>query len=79
MQYRYDHGLMQERNRAYGSRQSGVQSDECFVPTPFPDATPVAMAYVPYQQSPEVYEEMTAFCQGTLFPDLDKPFTGCRS
>lgn len=78
MQYRYDHGLTQDRNRAYCGSQSVSRTDNCFVPSPFPDVTPIAMAYVPFQQSPEVYDEMTAFCQGTLFPELDKPFTGCR-
>ncbi len=75
MQYRYDRGLMQDRS--YCGRQDNRQSNGCFVPTAFPDITPVAMAFVQFQQSPEVYDEMKAFCQGTLFPDLDKPFTGC--
>lgn len=38
------------------------------------DAMTVAMAYVPWQRWSTVYEPDTAFMQGTLFPDLDKPW-----
>ncbi len=34
----------------------------------------LAMAYVPIQTLNVVYTEDDALCQGTLFPDLDKPF-----
>lgn len=34
----------------------------------------LAMAYVPLQSLNVVYTEEDALCQGTLFPDLDKPF-----
>lgn len=34
----------------------------------------LAMAYVPIQELNTVYTEEDALCQGTLFPDLDKPF-----
>ena len=34
----------------------------------------LAMAYVPLQELNTVYPEEDALCQGTLFPDLDKPF-----
>lgn len=40
----------------------------------FPDKTPLAMAYIPFQQWGEVYTEDEAFGKGTLFPDLDFPF-----
>lgn len=43
---------------------------------PFPSETPIAMAYVPYQQWNEVYGEEEAMCSGTLFPDLVRPFRG---
>ena len=44
----------------------------------FPDNTPVAMAYVPFQSRGEVYKCDKALMRGTLFPCLDKPFTmGC--
>ncbi|MFT4107590.1 MAG: spore coat associated protein CotJA [Lacrimispora sp.] len=44
------------------------------------DQFPVGMAYVPWQQWQQVYSVETAINRGTIFPDLDKPFTmeGCR-
>ena len=36
----------------------------------------VAMAYVPWQEWGELYDEEKALARGTLFPDLDKPFLG---
>ena len=40
----------------------------------FPERTPLAMAYVPFQQWREVYSEDDALRKGTLFPQLDLPF-----
>lgn len=40
------------------------------------DRLPIAMAYVPYQPLDTVYEQETALKNGTLFPNLDKPFLG---
>lgn len=40
----------------------------------FPRSTPLAMAYVPFQQWGEVYSEDEAFNKGTLFPELNFPF-----
>ncbi len=77
MQFRrdvYPTQNMERRNFDCNNSRMGT----CSVPTPFPNVTPVAMAFVPYQQTPEVYDEMKAFCKGTLFPDLDKPFERCR-
>ena len=45
---------------------------------PFPEKTPVAMAYVPFQQFGNMYEPEKGFEVGTMFPDLDKPFWGGR-
>lgn len=45
--------------------------------TPFPENYALAMAYVPFQSFNETYDAEKAFCQGTLFPCLDKPFVGC--
>ena len=36
----------------------------------------VAMAYVPVQEWGDIYSEEVALSNGTLFPDLDKPFLG---
>jgi hypothetical protein len=46
--------------------------------SPFPPYTPVGMCYVPMQRITNVYEPETAYRQGTLFPDLDKPFLDGR-
>lgn len=40
---------------------------------------PVAMAYVPWQKFDKIYENLeTGFRAGTIFPELNKPFTGRR-
>ena len=56
------------------SVNSGMNDAECGV-----DSMPLAMAYVPIQEFTSLYENLEeAFCQGTLFKELDKPFTGRR-
>jgi hypothetical protein len=40
----------------------------------FPAETPLAMAYVPFQQLNEVYDAENALKNGTLFPELNFPF-----
>lgn len=40
------------------------------------DRMPVAMAYVPWQNFNKTYEPQKALKVGTIFPELDKPFTG---
>ena len=45
------------------------------------DDMPIAMAYVPYQQWRNIYEPNEAFRRGTIFKELDLPFTcarGCK-
>lgn len=43
------------------------------------DRFPIAMAYVPWQYLTEIYEDLEeAFRVGTIFPELNKPFTGRR-
>ena len=46
------------------------------------DQFPIAMAYVPWQQNCNMYENLDeAFLVGTIFPVLNKPFKGgekCR-
>ncbi len=43
------------------------------------DQYPVGMAYVPWQQLTSVFEDLNAaFYIGTIFPELEKPFTGRR-
>ncbi len=39
----------------------------------------VAMAYVPWQHLCKLYENLDeAYAYGTIFPELNKPFTGRR-
>ena len=41
------------------------------------DRFPLAMAYVPWQHLTQIYEDLDkAYCTGTIFPELTKPFTG---
>lgn len=43
------------------------------------DRFPLAMAYVPWQHLTQIYEDLDkAYCTGTIFPELTKPFTGRR-
>ena len=40
---------------------------------------PIAMAYVPWQHLTSSYEDLEeGYCNGTIFPELTKPFTGRR-
>ena len=41
---------------------------------------PVAMAYVPWQHLTQTFENLDeAFMEGTIFPELCKPFKGRRT
>ena len=43
------------------------------------DRFPVGMAYVPWQHLCTIYENLEdAYSYGTIFPELNKPFTGRR-
>ena len=45
--------------------------------TPLPADATVTMAYIPFQQKPVTYDtKKEALFEGTLFPELNKPFTG---
>lgn len=48
-------------------RQSGLSY--------FPAQTPLAMAYIPFQQWEEPYTDERALSSGTAFSSLDKPFS----
>lgn len=40
---------------------------------------PIAMAYVPWQKFDRLYDDLEkAYKNGTVFPELCKPFTGRR-
>lgn len=40
------------------------------------DDCALAMAYVPMQKWRKIYSSEIGFCRGTIFEELDKPFTG---
>lgn len=43
------------------------------------DKFPIAMAYVPWQEFDRLFDDLEkAYYIGTIFPCLDKPFTGRR-
>lgn len=43
------------------------------------DKFPVAMSYVPWQKFDKMFDDLEkAYKTGTIFPELDKPFTGRR-
>ncbi len=55
--------------------------NQCRCETQFPKVETakdmmVAMAYVPWQYFGEVYEPDKALKIGTIFPELNKPYTG---
>ena len=37
---------------------------------------PLAMAYIPWQEWKDIYSADKALCRGTIFEELDKPFSG---
>lgn len=57
--------------------QEKSESKNCPMPgAKFPSDTPIAMAYVPFQQWEEPYDMQTGLSRGTVFPQLDLPFIG---
>lgn len=43
------------------------------------DKFPLTMAYVPWQKFDRLYDDLEkAYKNGTIFPELDKPFMGRR-
>lgn len=45
-----------------------------------PEKFPEGMSYVPWQKLCTIYENLEeAYRIGTIFPELNKPFTGRRS
>lgn len=45
-----------------------------------PEQFTIAMAYVPWQKNSKMYDNLNeAYKTGTIFPELNKPFTGRRT
>lgn len=60
-------------NTVNTSARKPFGNNECF------DKCPVAMAYVPWQRLTNIYEDLDeALMNGTIFPELNKPFSGRR-
>ena len=61
------------------SRTASGRPQNHFSCADFSDSNfPPAMAYVAWQYFDKIYEPPKALCQGTMFPELDLPFTGKR-
>ncbi len=58
----------------------GIKPDDCDEVMSRPSALPAvmvpAMAYVPLQFYDNIFEVEEGYCQGTIFPELVKPFMG---
>ena len=63
------------RMKTYSSHNSKPYMEFNGNTSRFPAETPLAMAYVPFQQLNEIYPENEALRSGTLFPELCFPFT----
>lgn len=68
--------ILREREASLGSVNMNDNSGGSCQPSRFPQNTPLAMAYVPFQQWGETYDDDKALSRGTLFPELDLPFLG---
>ena len=56
---------------------SFLKKKDADIPAPLPEDPALAMAYVPFQQAPVLYEDdEKSLAAGTVFPQLDKPFCG---
>lgn len=66
-------GNMADIPEMYENMMNADNNDDN-VMTEFPSQTPLAMAYVPFQQWGKTYDVHEGFEKGTIFPDLDFPF-----
>ena len=62
--------ILHERENTFVSQDTGTGGDT----SRFPENTPLAMAYVPFQQWGNVFDSKEALDNGTIFPDLIFPF-----
>ncbi|WP_296775968.1 spore coat associated protein CotJA [Ruminococcus sp.] len=69
-------GVILHEREASLSRMNMAMNNGNDTVSRFPQNTPPAMAYVPFQQWGELYDDEKAFSRGTLFPELDLPFSG---
>ncbi len=63
--------------KLFADKDESCDVGSCLMPdTVFPKKTPLAMAYIPFQQWETPYEAEVGLSRGTVFPGLDKPFIG---
>jgi hypothetical protein len=72
--FRLTHMINCIREFEKGKKMNHFSMNE--TPEIMPSAPSLAMAYVPWQQFTSTYEPQKALMVGTIFPELDKPFTG---
>jgi hypothetical protein len=72
--FRLAHMINCIREYEKGKKMNHFSMNE--TPEIMPSAPSLAMAYVPWQQFTSTYEPQKALMVGTIFPELDKPFTG---
>lgn len=65
--------ILRERENSFPSKYAAHARVSDSIPR-FPAETPLAMAYVPFQQISQVYEPDKALHEGTLFPELNLTF-----
>lgn len=66
------YGIFKERNNS-------IKEDSCVTENSNKDtdcSCPLAMVFINSQPIESVYPLAEAFCEGTLFPNLNKPFLG---
>ena len=69
--------ILHERENSLGAMEMklNIKNKDNDTVSRFPASTPLAMAYVPFQQWGETYGDDEALSRGTLFPELDLPFS----
>ncbi len=70
------HNMLRDMNPAVSAMAEIQDAHESDTMTPFPEMTPLGMAYVPFQQWEEPYDLDMAFHCGTAFSALDFPYRG---
>ena len=71
--------IIEARNELKGCNMKNEYGREIPRPHPVPDEFALAMAYVPWQKFEKLYDDLDkAYQYGTIFPELNKPFTGRR-
>lgn len=74
--YRGNRNQCMQRNH-YGYQQGNQNNrNVCCERDDTLEGMPIGMAYVPWQNWKHIYESEKGFKRGTIFEELDLPFTG---